>query len=203
MRAKTLLLACLTAFGLTSLAGCKEPEPEKFGIVKIELKPVNGDANAALGQTTQIVVTLLYQECLQDFYLVDHPEYQKDGIEGAELFADWTEKLCDPGLEKVIDCEVEEIDQSLIENTNVYQLKVTYAIKDPTTLNLGYVHVGPFPTEDYAGETCAERPTVELRANGVIGRDSNGVQLWSVKTLPGSALAVADQGAPLRVDIGP
>lgn len=202
MRAKTLLLACLTTFGLTSLAGCQEPEPDKFGIIKIELEPENATANQALGQTSEIVVTMLYQECLQDFYLKHHPEYQKDGIEGSELFADWREKLCDSDLEKVIDCEVADIDQSLIEDTSVYQLKVTYTVKDPTTLNLGYLHVGPFPTEDFASD-CSLRPIAELRANGIIGRDSDGIQLWSVTTLPGSALAVAGQGAPLRVKVGP
>ncbi|MFV8748955.1 hypothetical protein ACNOYE_00230 [Nannocystaceae bacterium ST9] len=200
MRPATTLLA-FCALTLATLSGCKDPEPENFGTVKIELSPVAG-SQGVFNNTTEVVVTLLYGDCLQDFYLVDHPEYQKDGVKGASLFEEWSDKLCDPDLEKVIDCEVTSIDQDLIENTNIYQLKVTYAVKDPSTLQLGYIHVGPFPTEDYAGETCDTRPTVELRANGVIGRDGNGTQIWGIKTLPGSSIAVANQGAPLRIDVG-
>lgn len=186
---------------MASLTGCQEPEPDNFGTVKIELAAVNS-ADEVFGGTTQVVVTMLYGDCLRDFYLQHHPEYQQDGIEGAALFDEWAEKLCDPGLEKVIDCEVTSIDQTLIENTSVYQLKVTYQINDPSTLQLGYIHVGPFPTDEFASD-CTERPTVELRSNGVLGSDAQGVQIWSIKTLPGSSMAVANQGAPLRIDVGP
>lgn len=186
---------------MATLMGCQEPEPEDFGAVKIELSPLNGSQDVFSG-TTEVVVTMLYGECLTDFYLRQHPEYQQDGINGADLFNEWIPRLCDPGLEKVIDCEVTEIDQTLIEDTNVYQLKVTYQIKDLTTLQLGYIHVGPFPTDEFATE-CEGRPTVELRSNGVIGRDAQGTQIWGIKTLPGSSVAVANQGAPLRIDVGP
>lgn len=185
---------------MATLTGCKDPEPEDFGAVKIELKQANSMEDT-FGGTTEIVVTMLYDECLRDFYLLHHPEYQQDGIEGAALFDEWIDRLCDPGLEKVIDCEVTDIDQTLIEDTNIYQLKVTYKINDLTSLSLGYIHVGPFPTEEFASE-CELRPTVELRSNGVIGRDAQGNQLWGIKTLPGSAKAVANQGAPLRIDVG-
>jgi hypothetical protein len=185
---------------MATLTGCKDPEPDNFGAVKIELNPVNTTDNI-FGGTTEVVVTMLYQECLTDFYLLHHPEYQQDGIEGAALFEEWKDRLCDPGNEKVIDCEVTDMDQTLIEDTNVYQLRVTYKINDLSTLQLGYIHVGPFPTAEFASD-CDERPTVELRANGVIGRDADGQQIWGIKTLPGSSVAVANQGAPLRIDVG-
>jgi hypothetical protein len=185
---------------MASLMGCAEPEPDNFGVVKIELSPTN-PADNIFADTSEIVVTILYGDCLRDFYLQHHPEYQQDGIEGAALFDEWIPKLCDPGLEKVIDCEVTDIDQTLIEDTNVYQLKVTYQVKDPSTLQLGYIHVGPFPTDEFATD-CTERPTVELRSNGVLGRNDAKVQIWGIKALPGSSMAVANQGAPLRIDVG-
>jgi hypothetical protein len=185
---------------MATLTGCKEPEPEDFGAVKIELSPVNATENVFAG-TTEIVVTMLYGECLTDFYLVQHPEYEQDGIEGAALFDEWKDKLCDPGLEKVIDCEVTDMAQVLIEDTSVYQLTIKYKVKDPSSLNLGYIHVGPFPTTEFASD-CEQRPTVELRSNGVLGFDAAGVQIWNIKTLPGSSVAVANQGAPLRIDVG-
>jgi hypothetical protein len=202
MRRAHILLACLAAFATANLTGCKDPPPDEFGAVKIELYPLNG-AESVFSGTTEVVVTMLYGDCLVDFYLLHHPEYQQDGIEGAELFQEWETRLCDPGNEKVIDCEVTDIEQTLIEDTNVYQLRVTYKINDLSTLQLGYIHVGPFPTEDFVSDVCDVRPTVELRANGVIGRDAQGSQLWSIQTLPGSSVAVANQGAPLRVDVGP
>ena len=79
---------------------------------------------------------------------------------------------------------------------------ITYAVKDPTTLKLGYIHVGPFPTDEFVSGECELRPTVELRANGELGRDMSDSQNWGIKALPGSSNAVANQGAPLRVDVG-
>jgi hypothetical protein len=201
MRPATTLLACFAALAMATLTGCPEPETEDFGAIKIELKPIN-TVDDIFGGTTEIVVTMIYGECLTDFYLVQHPEYQQDGVEGGTLFDEWAGKLCDPGLEKVIDCDVTDIDQILIEDTNVYQLKVTYKVNDLTSLQLGYIHVGPFPFEEFASE-CEGRPLVELRSNGVIGRDAQGTQIWGIETLPGSTEAVAGQGAPLRVDVGP
>lgn len=201
MRRANTLLACLAVFAMATLTGCPDPEPDKFGAVKIELNPATTTENI-FGGTTEVVVTMLYQDCLQDFYLLDHVEYQQDGIEGAALFEEWKAELCNPDREKVIDCEVTDIDQTLISDTNVYQLRVTYKINDLSTLQLGYIHVGPFPTEEFTSD-CEARPTVELRANGVIGRNAQGSQIWGIKTLPGSSVAVANQGAPLRIDVGP
>ncbi len=186
---------------MATLSGCKDPEPEKFGTVKIELNPIAGSEGVFNG-TAEVVVTMLYGACLQDFYLKHYPEFQQDGVEGAALFDEWIPKLCDPDLEKVIDCEVVDIDQTLIAATDIYQLRVTYMVKDPSSLQLGYIHVGPFPTEDYVADVCDLQPTVELRSTGVLGRDGGGTQIWGIKTLPGSSLAIANQGAPLRIDVG-
>lgn len=183
---------------IATLTGCPDPEPDNFGTVRIEMAPVGGDLNIFSG-TVEVVATVNYEGCLQDFYLLNQPGYQKDGPEGAEVFDEFIDKLC--GYDDTPDCEVLSIDQTLLENTDVYNLRVTFRINDPSTLAYSEVHVGPLPTEAFAGCGDGELPTVDLRASGLVGFDADGVQIWRISTLPASTEAVADQGAPLRVDI--
>ncbi|MCA9682563.1 MAG: hypothetical protein KC457_10240 [Myxococcales bacterium] len=192
---KSALTLGAVLLGLASASSCKDPEPENFGTVRIELAPLGGDLTIFDG-TTQVVATVNYfDECLQNFYLSERTEYQQDGTEGAAVFDRFTEILCN--ADQTPACEIEAIEQTLLENTMVYNLKVTYTITDPGTLAYSELSVGPVPTEDFAG--C--KPIVELRQNGLIGRSSDGVQIWRIASLPGSALAATNQGAPLRVDI--
>lgn len=168
------------------------------GTVKVELVPFD-PANPPFAGTTEIAVTVLYEDCLLDFYLSAHPELQQDGLEGATVFEEWTNRLCDPTLENVIPCQVTDIDQTLIEDTAVFQVRVTFAITDAAAIENGWLYVGPLPTAELVGG-C--EPRVELRGNGVIGRDADGVQIWGIKTLPAQSQATTDQATPLRVEVG-
>jgi len=182
-------------FGLTISSSCAEPEADAFGTIRIELSPVGGNVQVFAG-TTEVVATVQYRSCLQDFYLVDKTGYSKDGPEGAPVFDEFKDKLCS-AYDDIADCEVTSIDQALIESTGIYNLKVTLKILDPASLSYADLHIGPLPVEKFSGCT----PIVELRQNGLLGRDANGTQIWRISSLPSSTKATTNQGAPLRVDI--
>jgi hypothetical protein len=184
--------------GLTSLASCTPEEPEDFGTVRIEISPLGGAVDMYNG-TTEIVATIHYETCLQEFYLQRKPSYQQDGPEGAAVFEEWSERLCSD-FDKTVDCEVELMEQVLLELNNVYTLRVTYKINDPSTIAYRELHIGPIPVEGFAECGDGQRPRVELQQAGLVGRDSQGGQLWRISTLPGQNVAVANQGAPLRVE---
>ena len=191
--------AFVTLLGLTSLAGCTPEEEEDFGTVRIEMAPLAGKSEMFTG-TTKIVATVQYETCLQEFYLSKQPTYQQDGPDGAKVFEDWAGRLC-TDFDKLPDCEVTSIEQLLIESSNVFSLRVTYKINDPSTIAYREVHVGPLPVEGFADCGDGQRPRVELQGSGLAGYDANDQPLWRISTLPGSNVAVANQGAPLRVEL--
>jgi hypothetical protein len=198
---KFVLTFAAGLLGLTTLGSCSEPEPENFGTIRIEIVPLNGDLSILAG-TTEIVATVNYEACLQDFYLTTHTTYTQDGIDGAAVFTDWQSRLCTE-FEDIPACEVTEIRQSLITTTDVYSLTITYKItdNDPAALAYRELHVGPLPVEAFAACGDGLRPLVELRQPGLLGRNANGEQIWRISTLPPQNSAVAGQGAALSVDV--
>jgi hypothetical protein len=198
---KIVLTFAAGLLGLTTLTGCPEPEPENFGTIRIEISPLNGDLSILNG-TTEITATVNYENCLQEFYLTRNTTYTQDGVDGASVFTDWQARLC-TDFSDIPACEVTEIKQNLIEANDVYSLAVTYKITDNEPANLAYreIHVGPLPVEAFAGCGDGERPLVELRQPGLIGKNAAGAQIWRISTLPAQNSAVADQGAPLRVEV--
>lgn len=196
---KTALAFATALVGVTTLTSCKEEEPENFGTIRIELAPFNGDVDLFTG-TTEIIATVNYETCLQEFYLDRNPTYQKDGPDGAAVFDEWAERLCTE-FSDLPDCEVTSIDQNLLDVNQVYTLSVTYQINDWSTLPYREIHVGPIPVEAFAGCGSSQSPTVELQQTGLVGKNANGDQLWRISTLPGSNVATANQGAPLRVQL--
>ncbi|PRQ05107.1 hypothetical protein [Enhygromyxa salina] len=198
-RTKTALTFAAALLGLTTLGSCTEPEPENFATIRIEMSPTNGTTELFAG-TTEITATVQYETCLQDFYLVRQPTFQKDGTDGAPVFADFEDRLCSDFMD-IPDCEVTEIKQNLIDANQVYSLAVTFKINDPSTLPYRELHIGPLPVEAFAGCDSGQGPSVELRQSGLIGKNSAGTQIWRIGALPGTNIAVANQGAPLRVDL--
>jgi hypothetical protein len=184
--------------GLTTLASCTPEEEETFGTIRIEMAPLGGAVSMYNG-TAEVVATVHYETCLQEFYLQRNPTFQQDGPDGAAVFEEWRDRLCSD-FDKIADCEVTSIEQTLIDVSNVYTLKVTFKINDPSTLAYRELHVGPIPLESFAGCGDNQRPRVELQQAGLIGRSAQGAQLWRISTLPGQNVAVANQGAPLRVE---
>jgi len=196
---KTAFTLAAGLLGVLSLGSCTEEEPEDFGSIRIEIAPLGGAVEMFNG-TTEVVATVHYETCLQDFYLVNNPTFQIDGPDGAAVFEDWQERLCGSEFDKVPDCEVTDIQQNLLDVNQVYNLQITYKINDPSTLAYRELRVGPLPVEGYAVCGDNQRPRVELQQSGLLGYDSDGLQLWRISSLPGSNVAVANQGAPLRVE---
>jgi hypothetical protein len=185
--------------GLTTLTGCPADVDENFGTIRIEMAPLAGATEMFIG-TTEVVATVHYETCLQDFYMNRNPTFQQDGPDGAAIFEEWVGRLCSD-FDDLPDCEVTKIEQTLIPDNDVYTLKVTFKINDPSTLAYREVHVGPLPVEAFAGCGSESAPTVELQQTGLLGRNAQGQNIWRISTLPGSNVAIANQGAPLRVEL--
>ena len=196
---KTAFTLVAGLLGVFSLGSCTEEEPENFGSIRIEVSPLNGDLAMYTG-TVEVTATVQYEQCLQDFYLSNNPTYQIDGPDGAAIFEDWQERLCSSEFEKIPDCEVTNITQNLLDVNQVYNLAITYKVTDPSTIAYREFRLGPIPTEAFAACGDSQSPTVELLQSGLIGKDVNGTQLWRISSLPGSNVAVANQGAPLRIE---
>ncbi|MFO7563748.1 MAG: hypothetical protein R6X02_13975 [Enhygromyxa sp.] len=197
---RTAFALAISLVGLTTLTACNNDEPDDFGTIRVELAPLNGNTDIFAG-TTQIVATVHYETCLQEFYMERKPTFQKDGPDGAPVFDEWAERLCGSEFDHIPDCEVTSIDQTLIPENNVYTLKVTYKINDISSLPYRMLHIGPLPVEEFAACSDGQRPRVELQQSGLLGFNSAGVQIWRISTLPGSNVAIANQGAPLRIEL--
>ena len=199
---KFVLTFAAGLLGLTTLGSCTEDEPENFGTIRIEISPLNGNLSVLSG-TTEITVTVNYEQCLQDFYLLRNTTYTKDGVDGAAVFSEWQDRLCSDEFSDIPSCEVVEIKQNLIEANDVYSLVVTYKITDNDPANLAYreLRVGPIPLEAFAGCGEGESPLVELRQPGLVGKNANDEQIWRIATLPAQNSAEAGVGSPLRVEV--
>jgi hypothetical protein len=177
-----------------------EPDSQ-HGTVKFEIV-AEDPANPPFAGTVTISASVLYEDCLRDFYVSEHPELQQGGLAGAEVFAEWTDRLCDPALENVVACEVTDIEQLLIPDNGVYQLRVTFAITDPASIEDSWLYIGPLPSAELVADVCDSPPQVEVRANSLHGRDAADAPLWDVKTLPATSSATTDQATPLRITVG-
>ena len=166
---------------------------DNHGTVRIEVSPLAGDLTIFDG-TAEVRAIVNYQSCLTDFYL-GNPGWQPEGVDGASVFAAFTDMLC--GFELSPDCSVNEIQQTLLEGTDVYTLSVSYAVADPASLAYAEISVGPLPALSLT--VCT--PEVELRQNGLAGYDDQGTMIWRISTLGASNVAKTDQGAPLRVEV--
>lgn len=177
------------------------PLDSTHGVVKLEVA-ADDPGNPPFAGTTQIVATVVYTSCLQDFYLLDHPELQQGEPSGDAIFTEWAERLCDAALDKVVACTVTSIEQTLLPDVDVYSLRVTFAISDASTIEDQWLYIGPLPTTETVADACATPPMVEVRANSLIGRDAGESQVWGIKTIPAASQATTDQAAPLRLTVG-
>jgi hypothetical protein len=180
-----------------ALGGCKAEEPPNHGTVKLELKRSKPSEDPFEGTDT-MTVTLFYKECLQDFYLLDHPEWAQDGLNGGPVWEEWETRLCDQDAlgDEILDCEVQTLAQNLGQSGSLLNAKITYKVLDPK-LDLAVVHFGPMPTEELAG--CA--PEAEVRATSVAGYDAGGNQIWEVESFDGFNIGVTGQSGEISVTI--
>ncbi len=142
--------------------------------------------------TTQVSVTLLYLQCLRDFYDA-HPQWSQDGPDGAVAFEAAMTELCVPEADG-IECSVAEIRQEL---DVVRQLTVVYDVQPP--IEGGTLRFGPLPTAGLAGCADGGLPIVRVGSNGAVrGLDGAGDVVWNMESF-NPAEAATDQGAPITI----
>ncbi|MCB9704598.1 MAG: hypothetical protein H6711_22125 [Myxococcales bacterium] len=179
-RARATALTALVGAGLLS-SGCKEdPVPETHGFTCVEVRPGNAagsDVAALFGGTTEIRVTVSYLDCLQDFYVNTNTAYAQDGVDGAPIFEEWADRLCEEDISGRLECMVNSINQTL--STMVFNMTVSYTGIDPLKIEGRKILIGPLPLESLA--MC--KPDVRLIGNNAVsGYDADGALLWSIES---------------------
>lgn len=199
-RSKAAALCLLLTAPLT---GCPDdPEPElEHGVVWLKLQRGASQAENPYVGTTKIEVTLLYRECLIDFY-TEYIDYQQDGTEGALVFGTredggegWLDRLCETPNPIGVSCTVDSFRQELSTSK---QLTVTYSIEgDPED---GELPFGPIPKEELAACEAGGLPIVRVGSNGAVrGLDGNGNTLWNTESFQPNE-AATDQGGRIGIN---
>ncbi len=180
--------------------------PEGFGFACVDLARGEGVEGDPFAGTQKIVVTLDYQPCLIDYYINKSPDMRQTGTKGAFVFEHWKDRLCTEAVTGRIDCEVESLEQVLMETgTEAYRMTATYVTPQPDQLDGRTVLWGPAPLTDYAG--CAEglEASASLSSlSGVIGLDADGATIWQVQSFGGGpGLIHLGDGGCIRAHIAP
>lgn len=194
--------AALCLLVLAPLAGCNDDPVEDLdhGVVWLELRRGESQPDNPFVGTAKIQVSLLYRECLIDFYEAN-PDYQQYGIEGALIFgkrADggegWFDRLCDTSRSGAVDCTVDEFRQEL---STAKQLTITYSINgNAEDRELPF---GPVPKAELAACEAGGQPIVRVGSNGAVrGLDGSGNTLWNTESFS-PAEAATDQGAAIGI----
>jgi hypothetical protein len=195
-----LKIAVGLAISTVLLASCADSDSEDFDVVLVQLQKAS--AEDPFSGTASVVLQFEYGDCLTTFYRQEHTEYAQDGIEGEDVFNEWADRICDDGEffadKTMVGCEVESIDQTFSDATDMNFLRVEYNIFE-TSMDLKHLAFGPLPNEEFAG--C--NPTVRLSVGGVQGFAENGVLLWSLQSFSNMGNAAAGQGAAVQVTVGP
>lgn len=199
MSSTRLRLAPLILATLLPLAGCEEDaEDLTHGYVKLEMRRGESQASNPFIGTSNVVATMAYRECLQDFYEAN-PDLRQEGREGEKIFGTgelggegWTDRLCDKGTEPAMaDCTIASITQQL---DVVEQLSINYTISGD--LENRVLLFGPLPNKVTAG---CENPIVRVAANGAIkGQNGEGADIWQTESFSPTE-AVTDQGGAITV----
>jgi hypothetical protein len=194
--------AALSLLLLAPLAGCPQEPDEKLDHGVVWLQLLRGDSqadNPYLG-TARIQITLLYRECLIDFYAAN-PDYEQNGVEGSLVFGTredggegWLDRLCESPNPNRVDCTVESFRQELSTSK---QLTVNYAINgNPEHREIPF---GPIPKAELAECSAGDQPIVRVGSNGSVrGLDANGNTLWQTESFVPSE-AATDQGGRIKI----
>jgi hypothetical protein len=188
---------------LAPLAGCPGEADEELehGVVWLELRRGDSQADNPYVGTSKIEVTLLYRECLIAFYDAN-PDYQQYGIDGALVFGKledggegWQDRLCEIPNNSRVDCTVDSFRQELAMTK---QLTVVYSIEgDPENRELPF---GPVPKASLADCEAGGQPIVRVGSNGAVrGIDGSGNTLWNTESFNPSE-AATDQGAAIGIN---
>jgi len=159
------------------------------------LRGENETSDPTVG-TARVEITLLYLECLVDFY-ESSPDWQQAGSEGAMVFdAALTTGLCDAADPELAPCTVADITQVMAPTAT---LTVGYTVTGSVE-NLE-LHFGPLPSTELSACADGGLPTVRmLSADSVRGLDASGTVLWTTEAFS-PAETMTDQGLPLLVKV--
>ncbi|MCA9653186.1 MAG: hypothetical protein H6712_34030 [Myxococcales bacterium] len=187
---------------LCGLAGCPTEPAEDLdhGIINIEFKRGQSETSSPYDGTSRVEVTLLYLECLIDFYDAN-PDYQQYGPEGALVFGTredggegWLDRLCDTERAGQVDCQVESFRQEL---DAAKQLTIHYTVSGEIEDRL--LPFGPLPEPDLAMCEAGGQPIVRVGSMGAVrGLDGNGDTVWNTEAFSPSEAATG-QGAPITI----
>lgn len=194
--------AALCLLLLAPLTGCPDDTEEdlEHGVVWLELRRGESQPDNPYVGTAKIEVTLLYRECLIDFYEAN-PDYQQYGTEGALIFGKredggegWQDRLCETSNANQVDCAVDEFRQEL---ASAKQLTIVYSINgDAEDHELPF---GPVPKPELAACEGGGQPIVRVGSNGAVrGLDGSGNTLWNTESFNPSEAATG-QGAAIGI----
>jgi hypothetical protein len=157
----------------------------EHGVIVLELQTRDSETGNPFVGTATVLVTLVYQSCLADFY-ADNPSWAEIGADGDPVFAAAAgpNGLCDDDDLVAADCTVGDIFQDL---GTAPSLTVDYDIAGD--LEDRRLTFGPLPTRDLAQCPGDTDPIVRVARNAAVqGFDAEGTQLWKVRSFaPGQA----------------
>lgn len=199
-RPKAAAALCLLL--VAPLAGCPGEDPVDLdhGVVWLQLLRGESEAENPYVGTAKLEITLLYLECLIDFYETN-PDYQQDGVEGALVFGTsedggegWRDRLCEVSNPNRANCTVDSFRQELVA---ARQLTVTYTIEGD--LENKEVPFGPVPKAELAACEAGGQPIVRVGSNGAVrGLTGSGETLWNTEAF-NPAEAATDQGGAIKI----
>lgn len=199
MRLRSRALSGMTLAAVFTIAGCEPSDPPlQHGFVKLDAKPLEGSGAEVFAGTTEVLMSMQYDDCLRDFYGRE-TSWSQDGVDGHPVFSGheeggegWFDRLCDDPETGQAECEVIEIKQFL-EMT--HQLQVRVRISEPN-LEQQFLKFGPIPLPDLAGCPSLVRVTSQPM-QGFSGTE----RIWESKSWDES-VAAPGQGKAIRVRAG-
>lgn len=195
-------VAALSLLLAVPLSGCpSDPPPDlEHGVVWLQLlRSASETANPYEG-TVQVEVTMLYLECLIDFYAAN-PDYQRLGLKDPEIFGTledggegWKDRLCDQDNPNRVECTVDSFDQEFDVSKH---LRVTYSVSGD--IDHKEIAFGPIPTAELAQCEGGGQPEVRVGSNGAVrGLDGAGATIWNTDSFDPPS-AVTGQGAQIEI----
>lgn len=175
-----------------------EPAPLTHGAITLEFRRAESQASNPFVGAATLEVTMVYQDCLVDFYDAN-PNLHQDGLLGARIFGGealggegWLDRLCAPTLPDAASCTVESISQTLAV---AHLLTVRYTLEDD--LENRSLQFGPIPNLATTG--CD--PIMRMTSAGASkGFDAAGEQSFVVESFAPEE-AMTDQAEPIVIRV--
>ena len=190
-------LAVLAGALALPTTSCEDPKPVEHDYVKVQFRRADSEDTSPFAGTQEVEINLQYDPCFVEFY-TNNPNYASDGLDGAEVFAEFMDDDSKKALcrqkdktRPVAACETLSIDQDLENN----RLKARFRITD-SDMEDKVLFVGPIPCPEITG--C--EGIVSAGGGSGNGFGSNGAPLWHTVSFP-QRDAACGQGLPIELTI--